>query len=220
MILGRLFEALFARGVTLVATSNRPPDDLYKDGLNRQLFLPFIDMLKSALDVVAVRGPVDFRLDRLRAARTWLAPNDKASQAEFERLWTDMLDGAAETGATLKVLGREMRLPRASGGLLRASFASLCQQALGPQDYLAVAERFHTVFLEDVPRLTPARRDAAKRFNTLIDALYEADAKLVALAEAEPEALYPEGDGAFEFERTVSRLQEMRSADYVARVRD
>ena len=220
MILGRLFEALFARGVTLVATSNRPPEDLYKDGLNRQLFLPFIDMLKSALDIVAVRGPVDFRLDRLRAARTWLSPIDKASQAEFERLWADMLDGAPETGATLEVLGRKMRLPRAAGGLVRASFASLCQQALGPQDYLALAERFHTVFLEDVPCLTPARRDAAKRFNTLIDALYEADAKLVALAEAEPEALYPEGDGAFEFERTVSRLQEMRSADYVSRVRD
>ena len=220
MILGRLFEALFARGVTLVATSNRPPEDLYKDGLNRQLFLPFIDMLKQALDIVAVRGPVDFRLDRLRAARTWLSPIDKTTQAEFEQLWTDMLDGAPETGATLEVLGRKMRLPRACGGLVRASFASLCQQALGPQDYLALAERFHTIFLEDVPRLTPARRDAAKRFNTLIDALYEADAKLVALAEAEPEALYPEGDGAFEFERTVSRLQEMRSADYVSRVRD
>ena len=220
MILGRLFEGLFAHGVTLVATSNRPPDDLYKDGLNRQLFVPFIEMLKGALDVVAVRGPVDFRLDRLRAARTWLSPNDKACQAEFERLWADMLDGAAETGANLEVLGRKIRLPRAAGGMLRSSFASLCQQALGPQDYLALAERFHTVFLEDVPRLTPERRDAAKRFNTLIDALYEADAKLVALAEAEPEALYPTGDGAFEFERTVSRLQEMRSADYVARVRD
>lgn len=220
MILGRLFEALFARGVTLVATSNRPPEDLYKDGLNRQLFLPFIDMLKSAMDIVAVRGPVDFRLDRLRASRTWLTPNDKASQGEFERLWADMLDGAPEVGATLEVLGRKMRLPRAVGGLARSSFSSLCQQALGPQDYLAIAERFHTLFLEDVPRLTPARRDAARRFNTLVDALYEADVKLVALAEAEPEQLYPEGEGAFEFERTVSRLQEMRSADYVGRVRE
>ncbi|WP_297512367.1 cell division protein ZapE [uncultured Caulobacter sp.] len=220
MILGRLFEALFARGVTLVATSNRPPEDLYLNGINRQLFLPFIDMLKSAMDIVAVRGPVDFRLDRLRAARLWLAPNDKATQAEFDRLWSDMLDGAPETGATLEVLGRKMRLPRAAGGLLRSSFASLCQQALGPQDYLAIAERFHTIFIEDIPVLSPAKRDAAKRFNTLIDALYEANVKLVALAEAEPEALYPEGDGAFEFERTVSRLQEMRSVDYVARVRD
>jgi cell division protein ZapE len=220
MILGRLFEALFAHGVTLVATSNRPPDDLYKDGLNRQLFTPFIDMLKQALDVVAVRGPVDFRLDRLRAVRTWLSPADKACQAEFERLWADLLDGAPETGASLEVLGRKIRLPRAAGGLLRSSFASLCQQALGPQDYLALAGRFHTVFLEDIPRLTPERRDAARRFNTLIDALYEADVKLVALADSQPEALYPAGDGSFEFERTVSRLQEMRSADYVARVRD
>ncbi len=220
MILGRLFEALLARGVTVVTTSNRPPDDLYKDGLNRQLFLPFIGMLKEKLEVVAVRGPVDFRLDRLRGARTWLAPDSAANAEEFDRLWADMLDGAVESGATLEVLGRKLHLPRASGGLLRASFASLCEHALGPQDYLAVADRFHTVFLEDVPRLTPARRDAAKRFNTLIDALYEAGTKLVALAADEPETLYPQGDGAFEFERTVSRLQEMRSTDWLERVRD
>ncbi|MDB5456496.1 MAG: zapE, partial [Caulobacter sp.] len=125
MILGRLFEALFARGVTLVATSNRPPDDLYKDGLNRQLFTPFIDMLKERLDIVAVRGPVDFRLDRLKAARTWLAPNDPDNAREFDRLWTDLLDGAPETGATLEVLGRKLHLPRAVGGMVRASFASL-----------------------------------------------------------------------------------------------
>jgi cell division protein ZapE len=131
-----------------------------------------------------------------------------------------MLDGTTESGATLEVLGRKLHLPRASGGLLRASFASLCEHALGPQDYLAVADRFHTVFLEDVPRLTPARRDAARRFNTLIDALYEAQTKLVALAADEPETLYPEGDGSFEFERTVSRLQEMRSTDWLERVRD
>ncbi|AYV46192.1 cell division protein ZapE [Caulobacter flavus] len=220
MILGRLFEALFAEGVTLVATSNRPPDDLYKDGLNRQLFTPFIAMLKEKMEVVAVRGPVDFRLDRLRAGRTWLSPVDRTTEAEFDKLWLDMLDGAEETGATLEVMGRKLRLPRAAGGLVRSSFASLCQQALGPQDYLALAERFHTIFLEDIPLLVPEKRDAAKRFNTLIDALYEADAKLVALAAGEPEALYPAGDGSFEFERTVSRLQEMRSADYVGRVRD
>jgi cell division protein ZapE len=206
--------------VTLVATSNRPPDDLYKDGLNRQLFLPFIGMLKARLEVVGVRGPVDFRLDRLRGARTWLAPDDAANGEAFDNLWADMLDGAPETGATLEVLGRKLHLPRASGGLLRAGFASLCEHALGPQDYLAIAGRFHTLFLEDIPRLTPARRDAAKRFNTLIDALYEAQTKLVALAAVEPESLYPEGDGAFEFERTVSRLQEMRSTDWLERVRD
>jgi len=220
MILGRLFEALFTHGVTLVATSNRPPDDLYQNGINRQLFVPFIDMLKEKLEVVSVRGPTDFRLDRLRGARTWLAPQDPDNEREFDRLWADMLDGAEETGATLEVLGRKLRLPRASGGLLRASFHSLCETALGPQDYLAIAGRFHTVFLEDIPKLVPARRDAARRFNTLIDALYEAQAKLVAVAAVEPEALYPEGEGSFEFERTVSRLQEMRSADWLERIRD
>jgi cell division protein ZapE len=220
MILGRLFEALFERGVVLVATSNRPPDDLYKDGLNRQLFLPFVDMLKTRLDVVAVRGPVDFRLDRLRGAQVYFTPLDAAAEAAFDALWTDLLGGAAETGATIEVLGRQLRLPRAAGGQLRASFASLCATALGPQDYLAIAARFHTVFLEAVPVMTPERRNEARRFVTLIDALYEADAKLVALAAAEPDQLYRTGDGAFEFERTASRLQEMRSADYLERVRD
>jgi cell division protein ZapE len=220
MILGRLFEALFERGVTLVATSNRPPDDLYKDGLNRQLFLPFIDMLKTRMELVAVRGPTDFRLDRLRSARVYFTPIDTAGEAAFDALWRDMLGGEEETGATVEVLGRKLRLPHALGGQLRASFASLCAAALGPQDYLAIAARFHTVFLEAVPVLTPDRRNEARRFVTLIDALYEADAKLVMLAAAEPDALYPTGDGAFEFERTASRLHEMRSADYLERVRD
>ena len=220
MILGRLFEALFARGVTLVATSNRPPDDLYLGGINRQLFMPFIEMLKTRLEVVRVGGPKDFRLDRLKGARVWFSPLNAAAEAGFDALWRDLLDGAAETGATVEVLGRKLRLPRVAGGYLRASFASLCGQALGPQDYLALAQRFHTVFLEDVPVLSPDKRNEAARFVTLIDALYEARTKLVMMAAAEPEALYPEGTGAFEFERTASRLQEMRSADYVAEARD
>jgi cell division protein ZapE len=220
MILGRLFEALFERGVTLVATSNRPPDDLYKDGLNRQLFLPFIDMLKSRMDVVGVKGPTDFRLDRLRKARVWLAPPDPDNRRTFDGLWADLLDGQAETGATLDVLGRKVHLPRASGGLVRASFASLCETALGPNDYLALADRFHTVLLEDIPQLTPTRRSAARRFNTLVDALYEARVRLVALAEVAPRDLYPEGEGSFEFERTVSRLEEMQSAGWLEQERD
>jgi len=211
MILGRLFEALFEQGVTLVATSNRAPDDLYKNGLNRQLFLPFIAMLKERLEVVSVAGPTDFRLDRLRGARVYFTPIDVEAEAAFDSLWRNLLDGAEELGSTLEVLGRKLRLPHAAGGLLRASFASLCGTALGPQDYLAIAERFHTVFLEDVPVLEPAKRDEARRFVTLIDVLYEAGAKLVVLAAAEPDALYPAGDGAFEFERTASRLYEMRS---------
>jgi cell division protein ZapE len=215
MILGRLFEALFARGVTLVATSNRPPDDLYKDGLNRQLFLPFIGLLKTRMDVVAVAGPTDHRLDRLRGARTWLSPIEGATITAFEDLWRDQTDGAPEQEAQLSVLGRTVRLPRTTGRLVRATFAELCEAALAAPDYLALAERFDTVFLERAPVLTPARRNEARRLVTLVDALYEARTRLVVLAEAEPEDLYPAGDGAFEFERTVSRLQEMRSAAWL-----
>jgi len=219
MILGRLFEALFEDGVTLVATSNRPPDDLYKDGINRQLFIPFIELIKERLDVVAVKGPNDYRLDRLRGAEVYLAPADAGRREAFDRLWTSLLDGAAETGGTLEVLGRKLTFKRAAGGMLRAGFDELCAAALGPQDYLAIADRFHTVFLEDLPVLGPARRNEARRLVTLIDALYEADAKLVVLAEAEPDDLYPAGDGAFEFERTASRLQEMRSAAWLEKVK-
>jgi cell division protein ZapE len=216
MILGRLFEALFARGVVLVATSNRRPDELYQGGINRQLFLPFVDMLKSRLQVVEIAGPLDHRLERLRASKIWFSPIASETSAAFDALWQGQLDGAAETGADVEVLGRRMRFPRAAAGLLRASFASLCGQALGSQDYLAIASRFHTVFLEDVPRLTSAQRNEARRLVWLIDALYEARTRLVTLAEAEPDQLYPAGDGAFEFERTASRLQEMRSAGWMA----
>jgi cell division protein ZapE len=220
LILGRLFEALFACGVTLVATSNRQPDDLYKNGLNRQLFEPFIALLEDKMDVVAIRGPTDFRLDRLRGARTYLTPINTETRGAFDKLWTDMLEGAPEIATSLEVLGRKVPFKRVAGGFLRDSFADLCAEALGPQDYLAVAERFHTLFLEDVPRLTVDKRNEARRFVTLIDALYEANAKLIVLAEAEPDDLYPAGDGAFEFERTASRLQEMRSAGYLEKARE
>ena len=216
MILGRLFDALFARGVTLVATSNRPPDGLYKDGINRQLFLPFIATLKDRLEVVSVAGPHDYRLDRLRASGVWFSPNDRDNQKTFLDLWRDMLGPQDEIGETLEVLGRKVHLPHAAGGLVRASFASLCGVALGPNDYVALAARFHTVFLEDLPKLTANRREEARRFVTLIDELYEAHTKLIVLAQAEPALLYPQGDVAFEFERTASRLQEMRSADWLA----
>lgn len=215
MILGRLFTALFERGVTLVATSNRLPDDLYANGINRQLFLPFIELLKRKAEVVTIAGPHDYRLDRLRATGTWFSPLDPAHEQAFAALWRDMLGPEEEDGETLEVLGRKVHFPHAAGGLLRASFGSLCSVALGPNDYVAVAERFHTVFLEGVPKLNPGRREEARRLVVLIDALYEARTHLIVLAEAEPIALYPAGDGSFEFERTASRLQEMRSAGWL-----
>jgi cell division protein ZapE len=211
MILGRLFEQLFARGVTVAATSNRAPDDLYKDGLNRQLFVPFIEMLKARMQVVEVSGPRDYRLDHLRAAGTWFSPIDPDNEAGFDRLWRQMLGGDPEVGATLEVYGRKEHWPRAAGGLLRAHFQNLCGEALGPSDYLAIAGRFDTLFLEQLPRLRPEDRSAARRLATLIDALYEAHTRLVVLAATEPAKLYPEGEGSFEFERAVSRLEEMRS---------
>jgi cell division protein ZapE len=211
MILGRLFEQLFARGVTIAATSNRAPDELYKGGLNRQLFLPFIAMLKARMEVVAVDGARDYRLDRLRAAGTWFSPIDPDNEAGFGRLWREMLGDDEEEGATLEVFGRRLHWPRASGRLLRAHFQNLCGEALGPSDYLAIAGRFDTLFLEALPRLRPEDRSAARRLAILIDTLYEARARLVVLAATEPARLYPQGEGAFEFERAVSRLEEMRS---------
>jgi cell division protein ZapE len=219
MILGRLFEALFARGITLVATSNRPPEDLYKDGLNRQLFMPFIDMLRARMEIVEVAGPRDYRLTRLRAAGTWFSPMDPDNRRTFDGLWRDFLGGEAEAIVDLEILGRRERLARTAGGLLRMTFDEACVHPRGPEDYLAIAQRFHTVFLDGAPKLPPARRNEARRLATLIDALYEARARLIVLSEAEPAALYPAGDLAFEFERAVSRLEEMRSADWLASVR-
>jgi cell division protein ZapE len=149
----------------------------------------------------------------------YFAPIDAGAEAGFEALWANLTEGAPETGATLEVAGRKIRLPQTIGGHVRSSFAGLCGAALGPQDYLAIAQRFHTVFLEGVPRLSPDNRNEAARLVSLVDALYEAKVKLAVLADAEPEALYSAGDGRFEFERTASRLQQMRSADYVEAVR-
>lgn len=218
VILGRLFEALFAQKVILVATSNRAPDDLYKNGINRDLFVPFIDMIKQRTHVVEVAGPRDFRLDRLRGAKTWFCPTTSPEAvAAFNVLWADMKHLMTEMEAVLVVNERKVRFARAAGPMLRATFSELCGQNNGAADYLAIAERFTTIFIENVPVLSPANRNEARRFVTLIDALYEAGAHTVVLAEAEPKDLYPVGDGAFEFERTVSRLEDMRSEDYLNR---
>lgn len=211
MILGRLFDGLFARKVVVCITSNRAPDALYKDGINRPLFVPFIERIKDRCRVIELVGARDWRLDRLKASQVWFAED----AAGFDLLWDDLRGEMPECPAHLAVLGRDVVIQRTAGGLARATFAELCDTPLGPQDYLAIAERFHTLFIQDVPLITPANRHAARRFVTLIDALYEAGTRLVASAEGAPEALYPTGDGAFEFERTVSRLNEMSSQSWL-----
>ncbi|MGE0740329.1 MAG: cell division protein ZapE [Hyphomonadaceae bacterium] len=216
MILGRLFERLFAENVVIVATSNRPPDDLYKNGINRQLFLPFIDLMKRKLDVMELAGPRDYRLERLMAAPVYYAPLGPAANEAMERAWERLTHGARPQAVTLDVNGRALRVEREAAGVARFSFDELCARPLGAADYLEIAERFHTVLLQDIPKLSPSMREEAARFRTLIDALYEAKVKLVASAEAPPEGLYPAGDQSFEFERTASRLMEMRSESYLA----
>ena len=217
MILGRLFEALFEDKVVLAITSNRAPEDLYKNGINRQLFVPFIDIIRERCAVVEMAGARDWRLDRMTSAQVWHTPDDRAG---FEDLWRELKGGEPEEPAHLTVLGRDVVVERTVGSMARATFAELCSKPLGPQDYLAIAQRFHTLFLEDVPILSSANHHEARRLVTLVDALYEAKTKLIVLAAAKPEALYTEGVGAFEFERTVSRFNEMQSKDWLAHVRD
>jgi cell division protein ZapE len=216
MILGRLFDQLFDRGITVVATSNRHPDDLYRNGINRQLFLPFIKRLKQACDILELAGIRDYRLDRLTAAPVWYAPLGAASREALDQAWQRLTCGAEPARMHLIVKGRRLEIPRAAAGVARFTFGQLCAAALGPLDYLALAENFHTILLEEIPYLSPDRRNEAARFVSLIDALYEARVKLVASAETSPDQLYPAGDGAFEFERTASRLFEMRSMDYLS----
>ena len=216
MILGRLFEHLFAEGVVVVATSNRYPDDLYRDGINRQLFLPFIDLLKQRLDMLELDGGIDHRLRQLKAAPVYYCPLGADADHAMDLAWERLTSGAAPQRCVLDVQGRELVAERAVAGVVRFSFRELCARPLGPGDYLAIAGRFHTVLLDRVPRLSPDKRNEAKRFVTLIDTLYEARSKLVMSADAQPDALYPAGDGAFEFERTASRLIEMRTHDYLA----
>ncbi|MEQ9435302.1 cell division protein ZapE [Hyphomonas sp.] len=216
MILSRLFEALFGAGVTVVATSNRHPDDLYADGINRPLFLPFVGLLKSRCDIVELRSDRDYRLDRLSEAPVWYAPLDAASDAALDRAWDRLTLGAQPQHCTLTIKGRKLEVSREAAGVARFTFEELCARPLGARDYHAIGANFHTVILAGIPLLSPQNRNEAARFVTLIDELYEAKVKLVASAAAEPDALYPAGDGSFEFKRTASRLHEMRSTEYFA----
>ena len=215
MILCRLFKLLFEQGVVVVSTSNRPPRDLYKDGLQRELFLPFIDMIEDRQEVLELDGGVDYRLDRLKSMDVYLTPADADAESKLDEDYEKLSIGGHARPVTLTVQGRDIVIPKVAEGVAMAGFSELCEQPLGPGDYLEVARCFHTLILKDIPRLGPEKRNEAKRFVTLIDALYEARVNLICSADAPPESLYPEGDGSFEFERTVSRLMEMQSPEYM-----
>jgi cell division protein ZapE len=219
MILGRLFTRLFAIGVIVVATSNVAPDRLYQDGLNRSLFLPFIDLLKEHMEVVRLDARTDYRLEKLSAASTYVVGSPADTRIALDAAFLRLTGQARGIPRTLQVKGRTLAIPEAAMGVARFSFAELCERPLGPADYLALAEAFHTIVLDAVPVLAAERRNEAKRFITLIDSLYDRSTKLVVGAAAEPGELYrgTEGKEAFEFHRTASRLVEMRSTHYLGR---
>jgi cell division protein ZapE len=220
MILGRLFDQFFDRGVTIVATSNRAPSALYENGINRQLFLPFIKRIEEELDVVELKAARDFRLDRLSAAPVYYAPLGPAADAAMDEAFARLTAGAAVTPDVVDVSGRKLNVKRHAAGAARFTFEELCAKPLGAADYIALTRRYHTIFLDHVPKMTADQRTWAARFVTLIDSLYEARTKLVMSAGAQPDDLYPAGDGAFEFQRTASRLHEMRSTDYLGADRE
>ena len=221
MIMSRLFTALIGEGVGVVTTSNRPPSDLYRDGLNRELFLPFIRLIEQRMEVVSLNGPTDYRLDRLQGLDTWLVPNGPEATGKLREAFFRLTDYPVEDSAHVPSEeldvggGRALHVPKSLKGVAVFSFKRLCGEPRGAADYLAIARRYHSVIIVGIPVMTREMRNEAARFVTLIDALYEHRVKLLAAADAEPEGLYPSGDGNFEFQRTVSRLEEMQSADYL-----
>ncbi len=215
MILGRLFGHLFDLGLIVVATSNFPPDRLYENGLNRDRFLPFIERLKEELQVVSLEGLTDYRLERLQNLPVYYCPDGTAAKQSLERIFGLLTDEAQGSAEEIEVGSRRLLVPKAARGVAWFEFSELCEQPRAAADYLALAERYHTVILEGIPVLTRDKHNEARRFMTLVDALYECRVNLVVSAEAEPGALYQAGDGAFEFERTASRLMEMRSQSYI-----
>ncbi|HEX6071721.1 MAG TPA: cell division protein ZapE [Sphingomicrobium sp.] len=222
MIVSRLFGKLLEEGVKVVTTSNRPPHDLYKDGLNRELFIPFIELIERRMLVVEVNGPTDYRLDRLEGVEVWHVPNGPEATADLSRAFFQLTDYPVEDRAKVPTEeldvggGRTLHVPKSLKGVAVFSFKRLCGEPRGAADFLAIARRYHTVIIVGIPVMGPEMRNEAARFMTLIDALYEHKVKLLAGADAEPEGLYPSGDGSFEFQRTVSRLEEMKSAEYLA----
>ncbi|MBP0463613.1 AFG1 family ATPase [Roseomonas sp. PWR1] len=216
MILGRLFEALFARGVVVVATSNTTPDDLFKGKPGRDAFLPFIALIKSRIEVLVLDSARDYRRDRIRGLPTWHVPPDGRAERALDAAFAELTGEAPAAPMHLTLLGRSVAVPQAARGVARFAFDEICGRPLGPADYLAVATHFHTVVLDGIPRLGPENFDRARRFITLIDTLYEHRCKLVASAEDHPDRLYERGENAAMFERTASRLVEMQSQDYLA----
>jgi cell division protein ZapE len=215
MILGRLFKALFERGVVVVCTSNFGPDELYKDGLNRELFLPFISLFKEKLDVLHLDSPTDYRLDRLKSMTVYLSPLGAESSAALAADYAALTQGGESIQETIVVKGHSIEVARTAIGVAWFDFATLCERPLGAGDYIEVASRYHTVILDGVPRFTEARRNEAKRFMLLIDELYEHKTNLIMAADTPPHELYTEGRHAFEFERAVSRLMEMQSTEFL-----
>lgn len=217
MILSRLFSALFEKGVVLVATSNVAPDDLYRDGLNRQLFLPFVGILKRHAKVLTLDARTDYRLEKLNRMPVYMSPLDDQSHRLMEQTWATAIEGMREKADELTVKGRQVEVPRAAKGAARFGFADLCARPLGARDYLAIAARYHTVFIDDIPVMDAKNRNEAKRFILLIDTLYDNRIRIVVSAASPPDELFSgtSGTEAFEFERTASRLIEMQSLDYL-----
>ena len=216
MILGRLFETLFEEGLTVIATSNRAPDDLYKNGLQRDRFLPFIELLKQRLEILELGGGRDYRMDRIRELDVYLTPLGAWATAKLDEAFRTLSGGADGEPRVLRTQGRDVPVPRAAPGVAMADYMDWCARPMGAADFLCIADHFHTVILAEIPKMGPDSQDKAARFVTMIDSFYERKVKFVCSAAASPGKLYTEGDGAFEFQRTVSRLMEMQSPEYLA----
>jgi cell division protein ZapE len=217
MILGRLFEQLFARGVVVVATSNRAPKELYENGINRELFLPFIDLIEEKLEVVRLDGPMDYRLGRLAGKQVYFTPINAAAREAMDSKWRDLTGQPSGDAAELAVQGRKIAVPLQARGVARFSFAQLCDVALAAPDYLAICKAYHAVMIDSIPQLGDDARDQAKRFVNLVDTLYETQTKLVCSAATPPQGLFQQRADNVEAARCVSRLLEMQSADYLAK---